>query len=193
MKIFREKLFFDYKGYAEKYGEEAAERDKNYRSMAARKIADVRRDTRQDKGYASFFEGLSRNSVGDLAINDYTERSKKKLKAAEKLIQKAKEGTAKFEGYEMGKKATEESLNAARKAAKEKAVEVGSKAAIGAAAALTAAGIGYKLYKNKKKSNAKIDEEEGKKAGFNKKKVDAVVLDTKHKTDKKTGDYNGSK
>lgn len=192
MKILRQKLFFNYKGYAKKYGEEAAERVKNYRSMAARKIADIRRDAQKDKGYASFFEGLRRNSVGDLAINDYTERSKKKLKAAEKLIQKAKEGTSKLEGYEMGKKATEESFNAARKAAKEKAVEIGSKVAIGAAA-LTAAGIGYKLYKNKKKSHAKIDEEEGKKAGFNKKKVDAVVLDTKHKTDKKTGDYNGSK
>lgn len=150
MKILRTKLFFNYKGYAEKYGEEAAERVKNYRSIAARKIADVRRSAQQDKGYASFFEGLSRNSVGNLAINDYTERSKEKLKAAEKLLQKAKEGTAKFEGYEMGKKATEESFNAARKAAKEKAVKVGSKATIGAAATLTAAGIGYKLYKNKK-------------------------------------------
>ena len=151
MKIFREKIFFDYKGYAKKYGEEAAERVKNYRSMAARKIADVRKSAQLDKGRASFFEGLSRTSVSDSAIDNYTERSKKKLKAAEKLIQKAKEGTAKFEGYEMGKKAAEESFNAARKATKEKAVKVGSKAAIGAAAALTAAGIGYKLYKNKKK------------------------------------------
>lgn len=146
MKILREKLFFDYKGYAKKYGEEAAERVKNYRSMAARKIADVRRSAQEDKGYARSFEGLSRNSVGDV-IDYYAERSKKKLKGAEKLIQKAKEGTAKFEGYEMGKKAAEESFNAARKAAK---VKVGSKAALGAAAALTAAGIGYKLYKNKK-------------------------------------------
>lgn len=45
MKILREKVFFDYKGYAEKFGKEAARAMKQERNFLAGNVRDLRRDS----------------------------------------------------------------------------------------------------------------------------------------------------
>lgn len=176
MKILREKLFFDYKGYAEKYGEEAANRMRGSRSELANKIKSKRLDNKFVE--QSYQDPIARGGTASEIAKKFVAKKKDRIREQSiDLLDRGKRELSKQEAADWQTMIRKKKLK---------------KAAIGAAA-LTAAGIGYKLYKNKKKSHAKIDEEEGKKTGFNKKKVDAVVLDTKHKTDKKTGDYNGSK
>ena len=45
MKILREKVFFDYKGYAEKFGKSAAKAMKQERNFLAGSVKDLRRDS----------------------------------------------------------------------------------------------------------------------------------------------------
>lgn len=45
MKILREKVFFDYKGYAEKFGKAAAKAMKQERNFLAGNLRDLRRDS----------------------------------------------------------------------------------------------------------------------------------------------------
>ena len=58
MKILREKIFFDYKGYASKFGKDAAAGMKRARNTAARMI---RSDRRSAQSSLAFAKGVTSN------------------------------------------------------------------------------------------------------------------------------------
>ena len=141
MKILREKLFFNYKGYADKYGEEAANRMRGSRGELANKIKSKRLESKLVEQANQYYTELG--GVSGQIAKDYVTKKKDRIREQSMdLLNRGKKALSKQEATDWQEMIRKKKLK--------KAVEVGSKAAIGAAAALTAAGIGYKLYKNKK-------------------------------------------
>lgn len=148
MKILREKLFFDYKGYAEKYGEEAANRMRGSRGELANKIKSKRLDSKLVEQANQYYTELG--GVSGQIAKDYVTKKKDRIREQSMdLLDRGKK--------ELSKQEAADWQTMIRKKKLKKAVEVGSKAAIGLGVA-GAAGLGYAAYKhhkNKKKDGDK--------------------------------------
>lgn len=177
MKILREKLFFDYKGYAEKYGNKAAQEMREARNRVAHEVDSYRSiNTGTAKVAKESMKMLNPNSPTDIAA----------YKAAEDMLKSSKDQSMERSALKNGKRELkmledahqenklrlEESIkhheelanNLRRKKQRGKKLKgvvdwvkknPGKTAAIGlGSAAIGAAGYGaYKHYRNKKKDS----------------------------------------
>ena len=126
MKILREKIFFDYKKYAEKHGEEAAKDLKSVRDMYASLARDMRRSIDYDP-----------NDIDGAAY--WVGRGKKLSKGTKKALKEVKEDADDIRAVKKFK--TTRNLKTAGK--------IGA-GVLGTAALGTVGYAAYKHYKNKK-------------------------------------------